>query len=89
MGIPTSIGISFGAFAPSLDAQVAEQGLAISDATVLEKLERARTSLAYLYIHGFVAESEAERARKRLMRAIVKAVTPIQETATCETSTTS
>ena len=89
MARPESLGVQFGAFAPPLGEQLSEQGLAIDDAQVLEKLERGRTSVAYLYIHGFLSEGERERASKRVMKAITQAVNTTLEKSQCASSTTS
>lgn len=66
--------LSFSAFMPPLAEQLAEQGI---KADGMEHFERARTSIAYLSLHGFLTESAGLAASKKLMKAITAKARPL------------
>lgn len=63
--------IRFGGLAPPIAEQVAEQGLVMADAPVIQADADA---IVRLTIRGLLTAAEKHRARKRLMRKIVTAV---------------
>lgn len=60
--------IELGALAPSLIEQLAGE----VDAAILAHLDRDADAITRLYVRGYIAQSVADRARKRLVKEISK-----------------
>lgn len=68
-----NVGIHFGALAPSMKDQLAEQGL-VADEKDLERWQGDALAINRLRIRGLIADGAAQTANKRLLRAILKKV---------------
>lgn len=65
--------LHFGALAPSLEKQLAEQGLVDKDIKTHQKIH---DSMIMLYIHGYIPDSQRGKMDKKLFNAIKKKVKP-------------
>lgn len=69
-----SIGISFGALSKPLKEQIKEQGFPLPPADTLKRLEARKEAIVTLHLGNVLCDSEAEKARKRLLKQIVRVV---------------
>jgi hypothetical protein len=65
------IKLAFGAMSDPIEKQLNEQGLTLGMAA--PKFERAADCIVYLRIHGYLTDSASDKARKKLMKEIIKA----------------
>jgi len=72
---PDKIGITFGATAPSLQAQLREQNIARFAG--LNILQRTADALTMASVQGVLTDTETRRARKRLLEKIREAIARI------------
>ena len=70
---PGHLSLTFGAMAPPIHEQLAEQGFEASEKD-LEKYQNMAHALAMVRIHGLVPESTARAGEKRLLKKIIKEV---------------
>ncbi len=73
-----TFGLVMGALATLLPEQLQEQGLEM-EVVKENHFIRDIEALNRLFIRGVITDSENEKARRRLMKAISKEVTAIQE----------
>lgn len=71
----TTFGLRFGALAPKIKIQLKEQGYSIGT-TDAARLQKLADSVVMLKIHGFLSDSASDVVRKKILKAIVKAVKP-------------
>jgi len=64
-----NVTVELGALAPPLASQLSEIGLSPE---AIDRLQRSADSIVLLSVQGIISESEAERARNRLVRAIAR-----------------
>lgn len=70
-----SLSLNFGALAPALSDQVAEQGYSLP-ADEAGRFQKNHTAIVRLHIHGLLTDSEALKARRRLMKQVIAALSP-------------
>lgn len=72
------LGVSFGAFAPTIRDQLAEQGVEVyktrrmDDACTCSQMDAEAVNR--LRIRGVITPSEAERANKRILKSLLRAI---------------
>lgn len=70
------LSIAFGALSDPLEQQLQKQGLTLGMSA--PKFERAADSIVFLRIHGYLTDSAADSARKKLIKDIARTAKPFQ-----------
>ena len=68
------IGIHFGALAPPIEEQLAEQEIIGLDQNILAIWQEAADSISFLYLHDVLTDGQRTAAHKKLMNKISKGV---------------
>lgn len=64
-----------GALSKPVGEQLREQGLSMEERD-LSRIQRATESVTFLAIHGYLTESETEKARNRIVKEIGRKAVP-------------
>ena len=80
--------IQFGGLCPPIDEQLRDQALRLDmQPLARHMLQRDANEVTRLFVRGILTESEAHKARKRIMQIIKKQAAPLTTTPTPEPPT--
>lgn len=73
-------GIHFGALSPTIAEQLDEAGVGY-DEDKIDHCNRDAYAISRLQVRGLLTESQAHGARKKVLKKIEAAITPVEESA--------